>query len=424
MALGTTAKSDPHGQLYRSFHAWPLKDSEVYRIFAIGVALVLYTVSRFLIVSFILEPGQINTWMDVYSIETEFRLRGWTYAPLAKTPPLSTTPHFGGKWLSFPLGIVGVTNQRLRLKGGLIVAIRSSRSLYLPPMAYSRALFVADWTSLSEAGWTKIPLHSLFDADYLRVCAQQRLGIFVAEVCEPRQCPLPASATVLTYSDVFRNNATHVTMRAPPFIDLQREPVEIPISEAADACIRFSPAIRAAAEDVLRIVSRAPAQLIGIHARIEEDGASFFGKGRWGWDAYANATIDRIMECFDLHLPARDSGSYVVYVASGLSVDSPLLRRLSQRFNLVTKDSAASAPSLRAVTALGGDALAAVDHLVLRHARFFIGFDESTFSIQVAAERLRLALPSALHSSVVGRGSSNASSAPPICLAFTGFTKW
>ena len=88
---------------------------------------------------------------------------------------------------------------------------------------------------------------------------------------------------------------------------------------------------------------------------------------------------------------------YVIFVASGVPLSSGKFEALYSRFpSVVSKETIASA-SLLKLQQFQGDVLAAIDQQVLLSVDFFAGYFESTFSLEVAQQRMRLARKSSLH---------------------------
>lgn len=155
---------------------------------------------------------------------------------------------------------------------------------------------------------------------------------------------------------------------------------------------------------------------VGVHVRLEDDGAAYFGRGEMSTTLYRAAMLDRIANCVSTFVPADRvaPNELALYVASGESLSAA--QGLADEFpHLASKESLAP-DALAGISHLYNDAAAGVDHLVLLQADFFFGYYESTFSLQVANERYRRGRPSALHNAPWQQ--------PGICVLHQPFRNW
>ena len=144
----------------------------------------------------------------------------------------------------------------------------------------------------------------------------------------------------------------------------------------------------------------AAAMTVGLHVRLEDDGAAYFGRGEMSTAMYRAAMLDRIANCVRSLVPpgGRSGGApqeLSFYVASGEPLSA--MQGFADEFPRTSTKDALAPAALAAIRHLFSDAAAGVDHLVLLQTDFFFGYYESTFSLQVANERFRRGRASALH---------------------------
>lgn len=318
----------------------------------------------------------------------------------------------------------GLTNQRIRVKGALMHGAVSGRTVHLPVLR-TRQQFLFDW---GRGGWHDLAFEELFDLPYLTACAAGH-GVAVAPPCPPDGCAgarvKPTKHKLAEQNWPALAGESHVRLDRPPVVFLERH--QVPMADAFDGCLRYAPAIREAAAAVVAAVrakfGAEPSAVLGLHLRVEDDALGFFGRVKAG-DAggvarVADAALGRVLSCIEQHAggAAADPGSVVVYVASGEPLTSPKLKRLVDRFpRVVTKETVAKDVVARLLPALGQDGIAGIDHLVLAQAGAFIGYGDSTFSTQVAQERLRVGKTSALHNAWTAKTAE--------CPAFQQFVEY
>ena len=318
----------------------------------------------------------------------------------------------------------GLTNQRLRLRQFLVLAAVKRLTVFLPGVSPSREAFVADFLNATRVGWHRLPFGNVFDVPRLASCIAE-FGVDVLGVCDAHtSCPLPVTENssvpfleLIGSETALRAPSGHVFLGGAPIFEQRFQ--DAFVADAVDMCISYAPPLRAAAVQVwaaFLAAWRPASATVGLHVRLEDDGAAFFGRGEMSPTMYRAAMLDRIANCVRTLVPPERGApqELALYVASGEPLSS-LQGFLDDFPRTSTKDSL-SPPALAAIAHLFGDAAAGVDHLVLLEADYFFGYYESTFSLQVANERYRRGRPSALHNAPWQQ--------PMVCVPHLPFRNW
>ena len=345
-------------------------------------------------------------------------------------PALTVSTFIGG----------GLTNQRIRLRQFLVLAAVKRLAVYLPEASPSREVFIREYNDPAKVGWHRLPFGEVFDAPRLTACMAS-LGVEVLGVCgAPVNCSTADTEVNSTpLLDLMRSEMVlgapqgHVLLTGAPIFDQRSE--DAFVADAVDECISYAPQLRLAAAQVWSAFlaawrprpgggggggsgagSTADLTTVGVHVRLEDDGAAYFGRGEMSTTLYRAAMLDRVAHCVRSHVPAGRAApeALALYVASGEPLSS--MGGLADEFPRISSKDSLAPPALGAIAHLFADAAAGVDHLVLLEADFFFGYYESTFSLQVANERFRRGRPSALHNAPWQN--------PAVCVRHQPFRNW
>ena len=329
---------------------------------------------------------------------------------LAAGPPPPPPPLFAEARPSLAVSTTiggGLTNQRIRLRQFLVLAVVKRLAVFLPGVSPSREAFVREYNDPAKVGWHAVPFGEVFDVPRLAACLAP-MGVRVLGVCAPHSCPLAvtenSSAPLLALmaaDAALRAPSGHVYLGGGPIFEQRAQ--DMPVADAVDECIAYAPPLQAAAAQVWAAFlaawrPAAAAATVGLHVRLEDDGAAYFGRGEMSTAMYRAAVLDRIANCVrSLVPPGRDGAPLELsfYVASGEPLSA--MQGFADEFPRTSTKDALAPAALAAIRHLFSDAAAGVDHIVLLQTDFFFGYYESTFSLQVANERFRRGRASALH---------------------------
>lgn len=318
----------------------------------------------------------------------------------------------------------GLTNQRIRLRQFLVLATVKRLAVFLPPFSPSREVFIREFNNPAKVGWHMIPFGDVFDTPRLTSCMAS-LGVEVLGVCGAHSsCPVAVTENSSTpllelmgADAALRAPSGHVFLGGAPIFEQRAQ--DAFVADAVDECIAYAPLLQAAAAQVWAAFLAAwrPAKTtVGVHLRLEDDGAAYFGRGEMSTTLYRAAMIDRIANCVRTLVPPDRAAplELAIYVASGEPLAAA--QGLADEFPRMSSKDSLAPPALGAIGHLYNDAAAGVDHLVLLQVDFFFGYYESTFSLQVANERFRRGRPSAMHNAPW--------QSPMVCVPHQPFRNW
>ena len=273
----------------------------------------------------------------------------------------------------------GLTNQRVRLRQFLMIATVKRASVYLPEKFLTRKEMVYEFKEKLDL-WYNISSREVFDMTHLSDCLST-LNVKVMGVCQDSSCPIPISdinnqpfLSLLSNEQALTEQSGHILLDGPITTDLR--PQDWSVADIVDECIVYSSSIRTIAIDIWSsfLSKWRPMTTVGLHLRLEDDGAAYFGRGKMSISLYRSAVLDRIVNCIRTLVPSNRGSpeDFVFYVATGGSSDSLMSFVVEFPFTS-TKDTLDFANNLNDISHLGKDAAAGVDHLILLQTDYFFG---------------------------------------------------
>jgi hypothetical protein len=298
----------------------------------------------------------------------------------------------------------GLTNQRLRLKSAIYLAAILKRPIILSSWILSREKFIVKWDTVP---WKKISTSKVYNTPFLIVCLG-KLGIKAFYPCLPNTCLPGFTPPRITNAAISRGHSISL-----PFVVGSSDPLflELPFREATfrhaiDSCITWSPDVQNFGQKMIQYITKLSgnndlSNVFGLHLRVEDDFSAYIATLYSGWKGNAttvsrsieNEIINGALNCFDKHLKHVKFSKSWIYIATGVPINSSRFINLTKYFShIITKENM----TLDFIE-FGMDFIGAVDSYVLEQLSFFVGFSESTFATQVAENRRRKNLSSALY---------------------------
>ncbi|CAF1473628.1 unnamed protein product [Adineta ricciae] len=297
----------------------------------------------------------------------------------------------------------GLTNQRMRMRNGILLAAKLHRPIIISPWIHSRQTF----SSNNHLPWLLIPFTKVFDVELLISCLAN-YSIVALYPCRPDNCVSGFSPPQLT-----QNAIEHGENIKLPFVVANFDPwfinqssTQDNLSSKIDNCFTWSCDVHREGQRLLQIIKniskeRDFSNIFGLHLRIENDFQIHIAKQRQlnyeqdptVLNSITNLILTNTLNCFNKVITHTDSSQFWVYIATGETKNSTKMVEIRQFFpNMITKEDL-SLNDFR----LGMDFMAAIDSVILEELAFFIGFRLSTFSAQVARNRRTKGLKSALY---------------------------
>ena len=307
----------------------------------------------------------------------------------------------------------GLTNQRIRLKHGLLAGYLTKKAIVLPDHVQTRTHYDAAWSG-AHAGWHQVAFASLFDVPHLSACCA-RMGVRVHATAPPGE-EWSEVETVRQLLEQPLAGPRNARLGRSPYIP---HPRPLAAADALDKCIRYADDLRARAaaiEAQLRGVA-GPRRVIGLHLRLEDDALAFFGAAA---ASFPQLLLNNSVACISA-APGTASGA-LVFVATGLALDSDPMRALSRTlpFEVVHRHQFSGSTA----SPWQDDVGASIDQMVLATLDYFVGFAPSTFSIEVAQQRRKQGKTSTLVGPCDFSKATYAHCALANCSPFPAFTGW
>lgn len=315
----------------------------------------------------------------------------------------------------------GTCNQRLKLRNALLLASLSHRTLVLPRVFRTRSRHGAAWADADpESSWRDEALSALFDLPYLMHCAAKH-GVWV--ISEPMPgTPIddgfsgvtaPLVPTALEEAHLTPDDprlfdpesslslAPHLFVRDLELWSGRVTPQLLAAQVSHDVCITWAaPLVTLAtqlADAYVRVRGTPLAAAIAVHLRVEDDMLSDFSPRVRGVDgidvidtsAIAARMMDKAMLCLARVAPPSEDGAHI-YVITGEDPSSIKLSPLRAAYGsrMGTKEDLLPDALARATAAWGIDGIVALNFQLALETAEFVGYGGSTFSQQVARERL------------------------------------
>jgi len=282
----------------------------------------------------------------------------------------------------------GLTNQRIRLRQFLMIATVKKASVFIPERFFTRTNMIYDFKD--RKGWYNVTTSKIFDISHMSDCLST-LNVRVLGVCEGSSCPVPVTEMNFnTFLSIFNKEQSlteqngHIFLGGQVAYDLR--PQDWSVSDVVDECIVYAPPIRTLAIDLWTsfLTKWRPTTTVGLHIRLEDDGAAYFGKGDLPISLYRSAVLDRIINCIRTLVPTNHGfpENLSFYVATGETSDS-LLTFVNEFPFTSTKDTLDYSQNLEAISHLGKDASAGIDHLILLQTDYFFGVSSRAVNVNI-----------------------------------------
>jgi hypothetical protein len=180
--------------------------------------------------------------------------------------------------------------------------------------------------------------------------------------------------SIVNNEQTLTERSGHIFLGGPITTDLR--PQDWIVSDVVDECIVYATPIRTIAINLWSsfLTKWQPTTTVGLHIRLEDDGAAYFGRGEMSISLYRSSVLDRIINCVKTLVPSSRGSpeSLSFYVATGGTPDS--LESFLTEFPFTsTKDTLDFSNYLADISYLGKDSAAAVDHLILLQTDYFFG---------------------------------------------------
>ena len=270
----------------------------------------------------------------------------------------------------------GLTNQRIRLRQFLVIAVEKRRSVFLPDKFFTRKQMLYDFKEKSS--WYTVSSRDIFDLIHLSSCLSS-LNVDVVGVCQGSDCQVPVTEnnmqsflSLLSNDQALSESSGHIYLGG--FITQDLRPQDWSVADVVDECIVYSEPIRSKAIHLwsLFLDKWRPMTTVGLHIRLEDDGAAYFGREKMSLDLYRAAVLDRVTNCIRTLIPPERGPheDLIFYIATGGTRD--LLSGFFSTFPFTsTKDTLDS--HFEIISHLGSDGAAGIDHLILLQTDYFFG---------------------------------------------------
>lgn len=291
----------------------------------------------------------------------------------------------------------GLTNQRIALIQGFLIAHITNRSVAPPKLLSS-----------FDSQEAKLPFREVYDVGYLRkelkgivsiVSPKSELGLgLVSNKSTESQSLLSHNMEYLPHiwielSSRLANDTVMTLGCTFNAINTRGQLNEMKLLWKIDKALKLNKEI---SKQVTKIVEFLKPSYTALHYRAEEDWFKhckvWEGNG-YGHNCLANS--DLLPNVFLLEgVPT----SHPVYIAGGYSnkfiEDHPVFQNISQKYRIISKDDILSDLDVQKNLGANRELLAAIDYAVCSKAGLFIGNSVSTFSAMVELTRSQVSQPS------------------------------
>lgn len=176
--------------------------------------------------------------------------------------------------------------------------------------------------------WYNISTREVFEINHLSDCLST-LYVKVMGVCEGSSCPNPVTEynynpflSLLSNEQALTDQNGHIFLGGQVTLRSQ----DWSVADVVDECIVYSNRLRSIAIDVWSsfLNKWRPTTTVGLHLRLEDDGAAYFGRGEMSITLYRAAVLDRIINCIKSLVPTNRGSPEIFsfYVATGGASDS------------------------------------------------------------------------------------------------------
>ena len=298
----------------------------------------------------------------------------------------------------------GLTNQRQAMRNSITLAAKIRRPIIIVPSIRSRQTFSLAGKTLP---WLHVPIERVYNVKFLISCLRKK-GIAALYPCYPWSCVPEFTPPRLRQKDIeIGLNASLPFVEAnfdTFFLTMPSTPHKPP--DNIDDCITWSCETQRIGQSALENMKSITQQqnfsrIFGIHLRVEDEFLEHTAQKRkprhnndsTKLESILDEIITKALLCFEQAVRLTHSSDYWVYIGSAELKNSSKLLRISKHFpHVLTKEDLALDQ-----LDVGLDVVAARDSVILEELSFFIGTWGSTYSLQVARNRQKKRLKSALY---------------------------